>query len=274
MCWGAGILLSSGVVRGTTELAGDIAWRLPFALQWIWPVPLMIAAYFAPESPWNAVRRGKLETARKSLHRLLPSGTDIEHRVAAALAYIQYTTKLEESETSGASILDCFKGTNLRRTEINCVVWAAQILCGNAILGFSVVFLEAAGFSQIQALNVNIALSACYIVGGAICWLIFPHFGRATIYIAGMVLMFVNLILIGGLGFSTSPGAKTGIAVLFVITTLINMITTGPACYPIVAETPSGKLRYKTISIDRFAYNITGLVTNSLTPRMVAATSE
>lgn len=46
----------------------------------------------------------------------------------------------------------------------NCVVWAAQILCGNAILGFSVEFLEAAGFTSDQAFDVNIALSTCYIV--------------------------------------------------------------------------------------------------------------
>lgn len=40
-------------------------------------------------------------------------------------------------------------------------------------------------------------------------------------------------------------------------------------CYPIVAETPSGRLRYKTVSIGRFVYNLTGIFQNSLTPRMV-----
>lgn len=50
------------------------------------------------------------------------------------------------------------------------VVWAAQILCGNAILGYSIVFLENAGFAAEQAFDLNISLSACYIVGGIICW--------------------------------------------------------------------------------------------------------
>ena len=49
-------------------------------------------------------------------------------------------------------------------------MWAAQILCGNAILGYSVVFLQAAGFSDVASFNVNIALSSCYIIGGIICW--------------------------------------------------------------------------------------------------------
>lgn len=34
-CWGIGILLSSGTVRGTLTIPGDLAWRLPFCLQWV-----------------------------------------------------------------------------------------------------------------------------------------------------------------------------------------------------------------------------------------------
>ncbi|KAJ9613732.1 uncharacterized protein PV06_01133 [Exophiala oligosperma] len=273
MCWGGGILLSSGVVRAVAGIQGDLGWRLPFALQFVWPLPLFIGTYFAPESPWNAVRRGKMDLARRSLMRLRQDEPDKETSVDAALAYIKYTTELERAETESASFIECFKGTNLRRTEINCVVWAAQILCGNAILGYSVVFLEAAGFSELQAFDVNISLSACYIIGGIICWLMFPHFGRATIYMGGMVFMFFCLIAIGGLGWSKSKDAQLAIGILLVISTLCNMITTGPACYPIVSETPSGRLRYKTIVIGRFVYNLTGIFNNSVTPRMISATS-
>jgi SP family general alpha glucoside:H+ symporter-like MFS transporter len=151
------------------------------------------------------------------------------------------------------------------------VVWAAQILCGNAILGYSVVFLEAAGFSELQAFDLNISLSACYIIGGIICCFLFPHVGRATIYMGGMAFMFFCLMAIGGLSFSGSHSAQLAIGILLVISTLCNMITTGPACYPIVAETPSGRLRYKTIAIGRFVYNLTGIFNNSVTPRMLSA---
>jgi MFS transporter, SP family, general alpha glucoside:H+ symporter len=188
MCWGAGILLSSGVVRAVVGVEGDLGWKLPFALQWIWPAPLFIAAYFAPESPWNAVRRNQIDVARRSLMRLREDTPNKEQEVESTLAYIKYTTALEQAETEGASYLECFKGINLRRTEINCVVWATQILCGNAVLGYSVVFLRSAGFSEVQAFNVNISLSACYIVGGIICWFLFPHVGRATIVSASSYL--------------------------------------------------------------------------------------
>ncbi|KAI5269527.1 sugar transporter [Aureobasidium subglaciale] len=273
MCWGAGILLSSGVARACITLTGDIAWRLPFALQWTWPVPLFLLAYFAPESPWNAVRRHKPEVARKSLERLIGQGPNHAHEVDCSLAYIIYTNDQEQVETEGARLIDCFRGTNLRRTEINCVVWAAQILCGNAILGYSVVFLEAAGFSPVAALDLNIGLSACYIIGGMICWLLFPRFGRATIYMSGLTFMFFCLVAIGSLGFTTSKHAELAIGILLIISTLANMITIGPVCYPIVAETPSGRLRYKTITIGRFVYNLTGIFSNSVTPRMISASA-
>jgi MFS transporter, SP family, general alpha glucoside:H+ symporter len=118
MCWGAGILLSSGVVRAVAGINGDLGWRLPFAIQWVWPVPLLIGAYLAPESPWNAVRRDNIDQARKSLMRLCQDSPDKEREVEATLAYIQHTTALEKAETAGASFLECFQGTNLRRTEI------------------------------------------------------------------------------------------------------------------------------------------------------------
>lgn len=82
--------------------------------------------------------------------------------------------------------------------------------------------------------------------------------------------MFIILVAIGGLGFSTSQKSQLAIGILLVISTLVNMITIGPVCYPIVAETPSGRLRYKTITIGRFVYNLTGLFQNSVTPRMLS----
>lgn len=82
--------------------------------------------------------------------------------------------------------------------------------------------------------------------------------------------MFFCLITIGALGFASGKNVEMAIGILLVISTLCNMITIGPACYPIVAETPSGRLRYKTIAIGRFVYNLTGIFSNSVTPRMLS----
>ncbi len=86
----------------------------------------------------------------------------------------------------------------------------------------------------------------------------------------GLTFMFFCLVAIGGLGWAKGDQAQMAIGILLVISTLCNMITVGPVCYPIVAETPSGRLRYKTIAIGRFVYNLTGIFSNSVTPRMLS----
>ncbi|KAK6369724.1 hypothetical protein LTS17_009174 [Exophiala oligosperma] len=273
LSWGCGILLSSGVLRAVTGLEGNIGWRLPFCLQWIWPLPLFIGAFFAPESPWNAVRRGKYDLARKSLVRLRSDSPAKEQEVDATLAYIRHTTELEKADTEKASFFECFKGTNLRRTEINCVTWMSQIWDGNPLTSYAVVFLEAAGFNEIQTFDINISISACFVIGVLICYGIFPFFGRKTIYLSGLSAMFCILVTIGGLGFNHTHSSKLAIGILLVICTLVNTICMGPTCYPIVAETPSGRLRYKTIAIGRFAYNVASVIQNTITPRMLSSTS-
>lgn len=118
LCWGMGILLSAGCLRAVVGWEGEMGWRLLFILQWIWPVPLGLAAFFAPESPWNAIRRDRPELAKKALMRLREDSPNKETEVDATIAYIRHTTELEKAETEGATILECFKGVNLRRTEV------------------------------------------------------------------------------------------------------------------------------------------------------------
>jgi SP family general alpha glucoside:H+ symporter-like MFS transporter len=51
LCWGIGQLIATGVLRALLQRTDQWAYRIPFALQWMWPVPLIIGIAFAPESP-------------------------------------------------------------------------------------------------------------------------------------------------------------------------------------------------------------------------------
>lgn len=44
----------------------------------MWPVPLITILWFAPESPWWLVRRGRPEEAKVALQRLSSNKTDEE----------------------------------------------------------------------------------------------------------------------------------------------------------------------------------------------------
>jgi len=49
LCWVFGQFVGSGVLRGLVSRTDEWAYRIPFALQWMWPVPLFIGMLLAPE---------------------------------------------------------------------------------------------------------------------------------------------------------------------------------------------------------------------------------
>jgi hypothetical protein len=120
LTWAFGQLVGAGVQSGVSGITTEWAYRIPFAIQWIWPIPIALLAYFAPESPWHLVRIGDNEGALRSIKRLSSSKPDSENR--AQLAMMQHTNQLEMDISAGTSYWDCFKGIDRRRTEIVCMV--------------------------------------------------------------------------------------------------------------------------------------------------------
>ena len=86
-------------------------------------------SFFAPESPWWQVRHGKFEEARRTIRRLHSNITD--HEIDVQLAQIAYTNAMEKAIAEGTQYWDCFKGIDLRRTEIACVTWLIQNATGS-----------------------------------------------------------------------------------------------------------------------------------------------
>lgn len=94
--------------------------------------------FFAPESPYWLVRKGKLEQAAKSVKRL---GRASGGQVTETVAMIRRVIELEKS-AKRPSYVELFKGTDLRRTLIVCFVYAAQNLTGNLIANQAVYFFQ------------------------------------------------------------------------------------------------------------------------------------
>lgn len=128
MCFILGQLISAGILKGFSTRVDEWGYKIPFALQWVWPIFLIPAIYLAPESPWYLVRMGRLEDAERSIRRLQSKDSHIDP--AKTLSSIVYTNNLEIQLSVGTSYFDCFKGDELRRTEIACMCFAGQILSG------------------------------------------------------------------------------------------------------------------------------------------------
>jgi SP family general alpha glucoside:H+ symporter-like MFS transporter len=49
---------------------------------------------------------------------------------------------MEKQYKEGTSYLDCFRGVDLRRTEISALVWFIQSWCGASFMGYSTYFYQ------------------------------------------------------------------------------------------------------------------------------------
>jgi SP family general alpha glucoside:H+ symporter-like MFS transporter len=273
MCWVFGQLISTGVLRGLLSRTDDWAWRIPYAIQWVFPPPIILGVLFAPESPTWLVRKGRMSDARKSLRRLTSKAATDED-IGRALALLEYTDQLEKHMQEGTSYLDCFKGVNLRRTEIACLVWVAQVFCGIWFGGNVTYFLQQAGFDPERSFDFGIGMGGLAVAGTIGSWFIVPRVGRRTLYLAGLSTMLTLLLVIGFMGIPAIVEpigwATGGLMMLFVIT---YDLTVGPVGYCLVAEVPSTRLRIKTVVLARNAYNIASIVANFLNPPILNPTA-
>lgn len=273
-CWVVGQLIASGILRATVNRTDHWAYKIPYAIQWVWPVPIFIGCWFAPESPWWLVRQNRLEDAKHSLRRLAASGSEFtEHEADQTVQMMIHTNELEKAAAEGGSYWDCFKRTDRRRTEIACVVWLIQVFCGGPLMGLSSYFYTKAGLPTDQAFNLTIGQFSMGLVGTISSWFLLKKIGRRPLYLYGQIALFFLMVTIGGLAFkSDDKSVSWAIGSMLLIFTFIYDLTVGPLCYCIVAEISSTRLRAKTVVLARNAYNIGGIIANILSPRMLNST--
>lgn len=254
------------------ERNDEWAYRIPFALQWMWPVPLMCGIAFAPESPWWCVRKARFEDAKRNLRRLTSRNNRSEEDLNQIMSLMRLTVEREQEAGTGSSYLDCFSGVDLRRTIIACCVWGIQILSGTGLRTYSTYFYQQAGLPTAQAFNMSIIQYALGIGGVFIAWFLLPYCGRRTLYIWGLCGLMACLLIIGGLGtvdYTTRPAISWAIGSMLIVYTVLYDITIGPICYALVSEIPSSSLRTKSIALSRITYNLLNIVSNVITPFML-----
>ncbi|CZT25789.1 probable alpha-glucoside transport protein [Ramularia collo-cygni] len=273
MCWGIGQLIAIGVIRSMVDRNDEWAYRIPYALQWMWPVPLIIGVAFAPESPWWLVRRGRVADAKKALLRLTSLNRETDFDADETIAMMTHTTALEEKITTGASYLDCFKGTDLRRTEIVCMAWAMQNLAGNSFSNYSTYFLTNSGVSESNSYNFAMGQYGINIVGVIGAWFLMSRgIGRRTLYLYGLCGLFVMLMIMGFLGLAPeSQRDAAGLATggMMIVWAAVYQLTVGTVCYSLVSEMSTRRLQIKTVVLGRNLYIIVGIIASVLTPYML-----
>ncbi|KAK4548760.1 hypothetical protein LTR36_008533 [Oleoguttula mirabilis] len=271
MMWGVGQLIASGVLRSFLHRSDQWSYRIPYALQWMWPVPLIVGIALAPESPWWLVRCGRNEDARASLRRL--DATTSDSVLEDQISMMRHTNELEKEISAGTSYLDCFRGTNLRRTEITCLAWMIQAAGGASLIGYAAYFFEQAGLPTSVSFDFSISLYAIAIIGVLISWFAMTWLGRRTLYLSGLAAQCTVLFIIGCVSLTHSKAASFATGSLLLLFTLCYDIAVGTVAYSLVTEIPSSRLRTKTIVLARSLYNVQGTINGVITPYMLNPTA-
>jgi SP family general alpha glucoside:H+ symporter-like MFS transporter len=277
ICWVMGQLLASGVLRAMLGREDEWSYRIPYALQWVWPVPLMVGIAFAPDSPWWYVRCGNIEGAKTALRSLTTKNADstLDVDIDATVEVMAYTNELEQEASQGATYVDCFRGYNLRRTEIACLTWGVQQICGTTLMNNSTYFFQQAGMDTSNAFNLTMAQYGIGFAGVFFAWSLMIHIGRRTLYLWGLFVLSILLLGIGVTGVIApkNSSAYWASGALLLVFSFCYQVTVGTVCYSIVSEITSVRLRAKTISLARNVYNVCAIISGIMTPYMINPTA-
>ncbi|KAF5698050.1 putative maltose permease [Fusarium globosum] len=254
ICWSIGKLMASGVLRVYSEDTTEWAYRVPWAVQWIFPPFIILGVYFAPESPWWHIRQSDVEAARGSLLRLYwcGRGRNPQHAV---------TDDLDEHAREGGTIWHLLLGL-LPGYE---PATHGDLLPGTNNAAFG------RGLSASDAFNLSIGQNSLGFVAGILLWFLMPRLGRRTIYLWGLGAIFVLQMTIGALGvpaYTKATAWSTGALIMAFY--LCYMLSVGPMSYVIGFEIPSTRLRNKTAILGRNAYHIGSVFNGILTTYMIS----
>ncbi|KAI0815684.1 general substrate transporter [Xylaria sp. FL0064] len=253
-----GQFIASGVISAFSARLDEEGYRSILMLQWIWPIPVSIAMYFAPESPWWCVQKEQLDRADESVKRLARKSS--QRYTNAKLALMIYVDSVEKRATKGTTYLDCFRGTNIRRTELVCAASIASAIYGAPLRGLTTsLYLKAGIFFWAQA-SVSLGVNIFALVITLTTWVILNRIGRKSVLFCGICIIATILVVAGFMGIpkhlSNAAGIVAG-SMLMVLPVVGNILS--PVIYTIVAEVPSTRLRVKSIAQARIVYHITNV---------------
>ncbi|KAF7128659.1 hypothetical protein CNMCM5793_003510 [Aspergillus hiratsukae] len=267
LCWILGQFVSAGVTFASSGLDTHWAYRIPFAVQWAWPVPLIVLIWFAPESPWWLVRQGRLPDAERTMAKLLSKSA--QHHAPAYVAMMVHTIREEQEVGVGTSYLACFRGDDCRRTEIACVAYGIQALVGSPLQQYTVYFFTSAGLEPSKAFALNLGNNAVTVVGTILAWPLLSYFGRRTIFLNGLVMMTVLYFAIGFASLAKTNGAEWAQSSLLIVFLFVYSPSVAATLYAIVGEVGSAQLRGKTVSLARATAYLVDILVGVLTPYMI-----
>jgi len=258
------MLIAISSTYSRVNIMDKSAFRVLFAATWAFPGVLAAGLPFLPESPYYLVLKGRDEQALRSLQRLSGRHEDVDAR----LRQIQKTVEAErEAAASGeVSFLECFRGTNWRRTRIVLICFYMPHVVGSVLSSNAPYFLNQTGLdSQTVIMLVQIGVSMG-VVSALINVFLMTRFRHRPLMFFGAGLCVV-MYLIMGIGGVLQQSKTTllliGVALQF------TSISYGPAVgssMAVAGEVSASRLRAKSLGIGNGFQAIAGTIWTIVMP--------
>lgn len=212
------------------------------------------------------VRNNRLDEAQHILKRI--STNTSEDEIKGTLAMMVHTVEIEtqlDNEASQTSYLQCFKGTDRRRTEICCMTFMGQLFSGSCFAYTPTYFFQQAGIKDTVSYSIGLGGTAVAFCGTITSWFILAHVGRRKIYTTGMGVLCTLLLIIGIVSSaSKSDDVKWVAGALTVVWLFTYSLSVGPVAYTIVSETSAIRVRAKTVCLARNSYALMNIVCSTV----------
>lgn len=193
-----GQLIGAAVIYGCLDL--ESGYVLCFASQWPFSAVPLLMAFLIPESPTFLVRKDRLKLACKAQERLSPNGADARAIIDTVRRNIEH-----EKRTTRATYIDCFLGTNRRRTL---VVMFASILpqvFGLTLLAKASYFVQVVGMGSSTSVLVLILGLVCGLMANFSSVWISSRIGRRRLILTSLAVLTVLWAAMGVAGIWEGP---------------------------------------------------------------------
>lgn len=155
--------------------------------------------------------KGRHETAKKTISLLYGEDCERDERYA----YLVQTIAEENTRHSDqASYLECFQGTNLKRTLLMGFLFGAVNIGGAPFLSQSIYFLITVGLPVVHIFDISIGGFALAIIIIVATGFGMKHISRDKVFIGGCVINFAVMLIVGCLYYAKGTGPTWAIAVL------------------------------------------------------------
>lgn len=156
-----GQLIGALVVFACLSRKGSEGYLIAVASQWVFSFLLVGIAIVIPESPPHLIRVGKIDQARESQRRLHRKDVDTVKMVDKLVEILEQERETVKKDGSQVRFIDCFRGTDLRRTIIVLVCQMIPQNFGLGLLANASYFAQTLGIApvvSIMLLEVGIAV--------------------------------------------------------------------------------------------------------------------